>query len=167
MRSIVVLPSHPSPLLLVSFLVLSTHLLWAQRTSTRAESAIPLSDAPSTVQTRLHFTDKRFPLVFAQNRGQTESWLTFFPNRTAYDRRSGDIDALSSQDRKIKLSSPNGYFIGGAPTKWTTFGPTFVDVHRETTHGIPWAGTILLRIGQQAKAHPHITTVLKTVHPRF
>jgi hypothetical protein len=168
MASLLLLLSHLSSLLLVSFLMLSTHLLWAQGTSTRAGSVIPLSDAPSAVQTRLHFTDERFSPVFAQNRDQTESWLTFFPNRTAYDRRSGDIDTGLGQDGKtIRLSNPNGYFSGGVPAKWTTFGPTFADVHHETTHGIPWAGPIILRIGQEAKAHPHITTVLKTVHPRF
>jgi hypothetical protein len=34
-------------------------------------------------------------------------------------------------------------------------------------HHVPWAGFVMLRIGQQAKAHPHITGVLKTVRPRF
>jgi hypothetical protein len=28
-------------------------------------------------------------------------------------------------------------------------------------------GPVVLRIGKEAKAHPHITTVLKTVRPRF
>ena len=63
------------------------------------------------------------------------------------------------------------------PTKWTTFAPAFSQVHHETIHGandleyygrhIPWAGPAILRISQQAKAHPHITTVLKSVHPKF
>jgi hypothetical protein len=35
------------------------------------------------------------------------------------------------------------------------------------SHHLPWAGSVILRIGQQAKAHPHVTSVLKTVHPRF
>jgi hypothetical protein len=34
-------------------------------------------------------------------------------------------------------------------------------------HRIPWVGSSILRIGQQAKAHPHITTVLKLIHPKF
>ena len=160
--------SHLSSLLLVSLLVFSTHLLWAQGTSTRAESAVPLPDAPSTVQTHLHLTYKGFPLIFTQNQGQTESWLRFFPDRTGYDFRSVNINAVSSHDTKtIRLRGPNRYFIGSAPTKWTTFAPTFGHVHHEMTHGIPWAGPVILRIGQLAKAHPHITTVLKTVHPRF
>jgi hypothetical protein len=27
-------------------------------------------------------------------------------------------------------------------------------------HHIPWAGSVILRIGQQAKTHPHITSVV-------
>jgi hypothetical protein len=32
---------------------------------------------------------------------------------------------------------------------------------------LPWAGSVILRISQQARAHPHLTSVLKTVHPQF
>jgi len=100
--------SHLSSLLLVSLLVFSTHLLWAQGTSTRAESAVPLPDAPSTVQTHLHLTYK-FPLIFTQNQGQTESWLRFFPDRTGYDFRSVNINAVSSHDTKtIRLRAQTG-----------------------------------------------------------
>jgi len=63
-----------------------------------------------------------------------------------------------------------------APTKMT-FAPTFGLVHHETIHGandlesygrrIPWAGSVILRISQQAKTHPHITRALMVVQPRF
>jgi len=64
-----------------------------------------------------------------------------------------------------------------APMKGMTFAPTFGQVRPETIHGanglesyghhIPWAGSVILRIGQQVKAHPHITRALQVVQPRF
>jgi hypothetical protein len=184
MRGLVLSLSHLSSILLVSLLVLSTHVLWAQRMSTLEESAVQLPDAPSRVatvseaQTRLPLAYKGLPLSFKQNQGQTESWMRFFSDKTGYDRLSINTNALLNQDRGItEFWGKNEYFMGCAPTKWMTFAPTFGHVHHETIHGandleyyghhIPWAGSAILRIGQQSKAHPHITSVLKTVHPRF
>jgi hypothetical protein len=166
MRGLVLSLSHLSSILLVSLLVLSTHLLWTQRASTQEESAVQLPDAPSEVQTRL--THKEFHLTFKQNQGQTDSSMRFFPDRTSYDRRSVNINAVLSQDSgTIEFRDPNKYFIGSAPTKRMTFAPIFGHVHQETIHGIPWVGPVVLRIGKEAKAHPHITTALKTVRPQF
>jgi hypothetical protein len=188
MRGVVLSLSHLSSILLVSLLVLSTHVLWAQRTSTLEESAVQLPDAPSQVptvseaQTHLHLTYKGLPLglplSFKQNQGQTESWMRFFPDHTGYDRLSINTNDVLNQDTgTAEFWGKNKYFIGSAPTKWMTFAPTFGHVHHETTQGandleyygqhIPWAGSVIQRIGQQAKAHPHITRALKTLHPRF
>src|SRR6266576_4266292 len=62
-----------------------------------------------------------------------------------------------------------------APTKM--FAPTFGLAHYEAIDGandleaygrrIPWAGSVIVRISQQAKTHPHITRALKVVQPRF
>jgi len=173
MRDAVLSLSHLSSILLVSLLVLSTHVLWAQ---TLEESAVQLPDAPSRVatvseaQTYLHLTYKGLPLNFRPNQGQTESWIRFF--------LSINTSTMLNQDSgTAEFWGNNKYFIGSTPTKWMTFAPTFGHVHHETIHGandleyyghhIPWAGSVILRIGQQAKAHPHITTVLKSVHPKF
>jgi hypothetical protein len=184
MRGLVPSLSHLSSILLVSLLVLSTRVLWAQRTSTLEDNAVQLPDAPSRVatvseaQTHLHLTYKGLPLSFRQNQGQTESWMRFFPDHTRYDRLSINTSAVLNQDSgTAEFWGKNKSFIGSAPPKWMTFAPTLGHVHHETTHGgddleyyghhIPWAGSTILRIGQQAKAHPHITTVLKSVHPKF
>jgi hypothetical protein len=117
-------------------------------------------------------------LSFKQNQGQTESWMRFFPDHTGYDGLRVNTNAVLGQDaRTAKFSGKDRYLMGSAQTQWMTFGPTFGHVHHETIHGatdseyygghIPWAGSVMLRIGQQAKAHPHITSVLKTVHPQF
>jgi hypothetical protein len=168
MRGLLLSLSHFSSILLVSLFVLCTHPLWAQRTSTVEESAVQLPDAPSEAQTRLRLTYKGLPLSFKQNQGQAESWMRFFPDRTGYDRLSVNINAVLSQDTKTaEFWGKNRYFIGSAPTKWMTFAPPLGPVHHETFYGTPWAGSVILRIGDQAKAHPHITSLLKTVHPRF
>jgi hypothetical protein len=186
MRGLFLSLSHLSSILLVSSLVLSTHVLWAQRTSTLEESTVQLPDAPSRVatvseaQTHLHLTYKGLPLSFKQNQGQTESWMRFFSDKTGHDRLSinTNTDAVLNHDRgTAEFWGNNKYFIGSAPTKGMTLAPTFGHVHQETIHGandlecyghhMPWAGSVILRIGQQARAHPHITSVLKTVHPRF
>ena len=184
MRGVVLSLSHVSSILLVSLFVLSTHVLWAQRTSTLEESAVQLPDAPSQVatvseaQTHLHLTYKGLPFSLKQNQGQTESWMRFFPDHTGYDRLSINTNAVLNQDTgTAEFWGKNKYLISRAPTKWMTLAPTFGHVHHETIHGandleyyghhVPWAGSVILRIGHQAKAHPHITSVLKTVHPRF
>jgi len=184
MRGLFLSFPHLSPIVLVGLLVLSTHFLWAQRTSTLEESAVQLPDAPSQVaavseaQTHLHLTYKGLLLSFKQNQGQTESWMRFFPDHTGYDRLSINTNAVLNQDRETaEFWGKNKYFIGSAPTKWMTFAPTFGHVHHETIHGandleyyghhIPWAGAVILRISQQVKAHPHITRALQVVQPRF
>jgi hypothetical protein len=184
MRGSVLSLLHLSSILLVSLLVLSTHVLWAQRTSTLEETAVRLPDAPSRVaavseaQTRLHLSYKGLPLSFRQNQGQTESWMRFFSDETGYDRRSINTTAVLNQNKgTAEFWGKNKYFMGSAPTKWMTFAPTFGNVRHETIHGandleyyghhMPWAGSVILRISQQARAHPHITSVLKAVHPRF
>jgi hypothetical protein len=168
MRGLLPSLSQVSSRLLFGLLVLSTHLLWAQGTSTREESTVPFPDAPSEVETHLHLTHEEFHLTFKQNQGQTYSSMRFFPDHTGYDRLSVNSDAVLSQDSgTIEFRDPNEYFIGSTPTKRMTFAPIFGRVHQETIHGIPWVGPVVLRIGKEAKAHPHITTVLKTVRPQF
>ena len=183
MRGVVLSLSPLSSILLVSLLV-CTHSMWAQTASTLEESAVQLPDAPSLVatvseaQTHLHLTYKELPFSFKQNQGQTQSWMRFFPDHTGYDRLSVNTNAVLNQDTgTAEFRGKNTYFIGSAPTKWMTFAPTFGHVHHETTQGandleyyghhIPWAGSVIQRIGQQAKAHPHVIRVLKTLHPRF
>ena len=184
MRGVLLSLSHLSSILLVSLLVLSTDVLWAQRTSTLEEGAARLPDAPSRVATvseaqiHLHLTYKGLPLSLRQNQGQAELWMRFFPDYTGYNSRSINSNAALNQDAgTAEFWGNNKYFIRSAPTKWMLFAPTFGLVHHETTHGandleyyghrIPWAGSVIQRIGQQARAHPHITTVLKSVHPKF
>jgi hypothetical protein len=183
MRSSFLSSARISPILLLMLLVLYTHILRAQRTSPLGESPVPLPDAPAPVATvseaqiRLHLPYNRLPLVFNPIQGQTESWMRFFPDHRGYDPLLVNSSAVLGQDARTgKFWDKDKYFIGSAPTKCAASAPTCGHVHHETIHGndleyygrhIPWAGPVVLRIGQQARVHPHITTVLKMVRPQF
>jgi hypothetical protein len=183
MRSSFLSLARLSPIRLLTLLMLSTHILWAQKTSSLQESKILLPDAPaplatvSEAQIRIHFPYNRLPLVFNPNQGHADSWMRFLPDHTGYDSLPVNSSAVLGQDaRTFKFGDKDRYFIGSAPTQCMTFAPTCGHVHHETIHGndleyygrhIPWAGPVVLRIGQQAKVHPHITTVLKMVRPQF
>lgn len=184
MRSSFLSSARLSPILLLNLLVLSTPTLWAQRTSPLEESAVPRPGAPAEVaavsegQTPLHLAYNRLPLAFEQKQGQTEPWMGFFPDHPGYDHLPFHTNAVLGQEAgTVKFWGKDRYFIGGAPTQCMTFAPTCGHVHHEAIYGandleyygrhIPWVGSVVLRIGQQAKVHPHITTVLKMVRPQF
>ncbi|MBZ5658722.1 MAG: hypothetical protein LAO56_26070 [Acidobacteriia bacterium] len=184
MRALFLSFSHPSQILFVGLLVLSTHLLWAQRTSPLTKISIHLLDTPaafarvSEVQTRVHLTYSRLPLTFEQNQGQTELRMRFFPHYPSYYRLPINTNAaLYPATKTAELWGKQKQIIVSAPSKWLKFAPTYGKVPHETTyrvenlehygHLIPWAGSIILRIGQQAKAHPHVTRVLTVLKPRL
>lgn len=180
MRGSILSLSHLSAILLVSLLMLSTHLLWAQRKSLPEKNPVQLFDAPSQLseaQTHLDFTDRGSPVSFGQNQGQTESWMRFVPPYNAGDYRlPTNTKAVPDQaTRTAELRGQEKYFIGSAPSKWLIFAPLYGKAQHETIdgvdeleyygHHIPWVGPFILRICQQAKAHPRVTRVLKEFGP--
>lgn len=173
-----------SPILLVGLLVLSTHLSWTQRTSPLEKIPIQLPDTPapfarvSEAQTRLPLTYRRLPLTFEQNQRQIESRMRFFPHYPDDYRLPIDTDApLYPATRTAELWGKGKYLVGRVPSKSLTFALTYGNVPHETTYGvenlvqfghrIPWAGSIILRIAQQAKSHPHVTRLLTVLKPRL
>jgi hypothetical protein len=144
--------SRPSPILLVGLMLLSTHWLWAQGTSTPAESAVHLPDAPSRVATTPEA--QAYPVVYR------------LPIRP--------IAALFPASRTAESWGKPKYLFGNASST-LTFAPTFDTLSNETTccagnlehyvHRIPGADFVILRVGQQAKAHPHITRVITVFRP--
>ena len=177
MRGFFLSLSHPPPILLVGLVLLSTHFLWAQRTATPEKSAVHLPDTPSRVATvseaQTHF---RLAYSFGQNQGQAESRISFFPHYPRDDRLPINLKAaLQPASRTAELWGKEKYGIGSVPSNWLTFAPTFGRIPQETTccvgnlehyvHRIPGAGFVMLRIGQQAKAHPHVTRVLTVFRP--
>jgi hypothetical protein len=184
MRGLVLSFSYLSSIMLVGLLLLSTRFLWAQKTLPLEKIPIQLLDTPapfarvSEVQTPLHLTYRRLPLTFEQSQGQTDSRVRFFPHYPDYYRPLITTNAaLPPATRTTESRGKENYFIGHAPSKWRTFALTYGKIPRETTccvrdlehygHRIPWAGSIILRILQQAKAHPHVTRVLTLLKPQF
>jgi hypothetical protein len=166
--------SHRSSILLVGLLALSTHLLWAQKTSPVERTHVQLPDAPSLLATvseaQAHFRLSYgiLPLSFEPNR---KSWTRFFPPHRDYD-----LLPINTNVVPVELWGKEKHFISSAPTKWVTFAPAFGQVGHEPIHGndleyfghhIPLAGSIIVRICQQAKAHPHVTRVVTSFRPQF
>ncbi len=176
MRGLFLSFSHPSPIVLVGLLVLSTHFLGAQRTFPLEKIPIQLLDTPapfarvSEVQP-LHLTYRRLPLTFEQNQVQSDSRVRFFPHYPS------DHLLPTTTTRTAEQWGKEKYLIGTAPSKWRTFVLTYGKIPRETiccvgnlehyVHRIPWAGSIILRIVQQAKAHPHVTRVITVLKPQL
>lgn len=183
MRGLFISCSHPSPILSVGLLVFSTHLLWAQRTTLEKAPIQRLDTAAlfprfSEAPTGLDFTSRRSLLTFEQNRSQSESRMSFFPDYGSYYRVPTNTNAaLYPATGTAELWGKEKSFVGRAPSKWLTFAPTYCNLPHETTYRfenlehygqrIPWAGSIILQVGQQTKAHPHLTRVVKLLHPRF
>jgi len=175
--------SHSSPILLSGVLALFTHIFWAQGTLPLERVPIQLLDTPaafarvSDAQTPLHLTYRRLPLTFEQNQSQTDSRMRFFPHYPDYRLPTDTNAAPYPPTRTAKLWGKGKYVIGTAPCKWCTFALTYGEVPKETTwpvgnlehyaQRIPWAGSVILRIGQQAKAHPHVTRLLTALKPRL
>ena len=178
MRSLFLSLWHPSPILFSGLLVLCTHFLWAQGTLPLERVPIHFGDTPapfarvSEVQTR--FTYRRSLLTFEKNQGQIDSRMRFFPRDPDY--RLPTITVLYPT-RTAEFSGKETYLIDTTRAKWRAFAPTYGKVPHETTFRIgkpehyglriPWADSIILRMGQQAKAHPHVTRALTVLKPRL
>jgi hypothetical protein len=182
MRGVFLSFSRSSPILLSGVLALFTHILWAQASLPLEKVPIHFVDtAPfarvSEAQTPLHLTYIRLPLTFEQDQGQTDSRMRFFPHNPDYRLPTDTSAALYPATSTAELSGNEKYVIGTAPSKWRTFAPAYGKVPHETAwsvgnlehyaYRIPWAGSVILRIGQQAKAHPHLTRLLRTLKPRL
>jgi hypothetical protein len=145
-----------------------------QRQKMRAWRSLP--DAPSTVQPPTQaekiqtFVDQaRSPLILGAagiNAG------VMGEIKLGYVTPGLQPSFMASYKAAFRQKQSSSFF---APTKM--FAPTFGLAHHEAIDGandlesygrrIPWAGSVIVRISQQAKTHPHITRALKVVQPRF
>jgi hypothetical protein len=188
MRGLFLSSSRPSSIVLVGLLVFSTHFLWAQRTLPLERIPTRLLDTPapfarvSEVQTPLHLTYRRLPLTFEQDQGQIDSRMKFFPHypgdyRLHATTNAALYPATRTAEQWGKLWGEEKHLIGSAPSKWRTPTLTYGKMPRETIccvgdlehylQRIPWTGSIVLRIAQQARAHPHVTRVITVLKPQL
>jgi len=169
---------HVVPILLASLLGLSTHSLWAQKSPPLEEiqarmfgRPIPLAPVP---EARAHLGPVPETLPEAP-RSQTESREKLF--RINYRRTLVNTQAwLNFQQPTGTAELPGkANYLTGTSSQWLT--SAYGRVHYPTIppadhlqyygHHIPWAGSTILRVSQQAKAHPHVISVLKLLKPQF
>jgi hypothetical protein len=157
-------------------LVMWVSLSLAQNTTVPAEAKKELPDAPMQVtssspsQNNLSFRLGAVPPRFDTNRLQGESWMGISP---ASERLTFNTQALASA--KSKSDGKNITIAGRSVANRFTFEPIGGHASHPATHGgnewytnhIPWAGPIVRRGLKISKAHPHLTTVIKTIKPKL
>jgi len=165
-------------ILLVSPFVLCTHQSWAQQMPPLGEGPVLISDrAPQLGQTPEAGTALRpvfvLPENFATNKGETEWRVTLPPLLASNDRVPTNSRALVQLRQPTAGPSGKGkYFTRSTSNEWVTpshsKAPSSLVHHSiDLQHRIPGAGPIILRVSQQAQAHPHVTGVLKLLKPQF
>jgi len=164
---------HLSSILLLSLLVLSVPVTWAQKTPLAkqpslqlAKYAAPFAAVPEAQTHLLPFHDN-MPLSFTLSLGQAGPGLSFISRGAGYD------PLLPTNKPVVELGAKANYWI--APTRWLTNVPD--NAHHRTVYTrdvqyygrrITVVGQTILRIARQADSHPRATRVLRIlVNPLF
>ena len=170
---------HCPPLTL---LVFSARLTWTQERPSASKTPTQLSNLAAQFvavpegKIRFHPVYENLSLPFAPNQGQTPSQMRFRSYDIGYHPSPTRNNALPELWQLAKTAEPQvkaNHFIGNTPTEWLTHN----GVHFRTPdpggdvpyygHRIPWAGRLILDIGEQAKFHPRVTRVLEVIEPGF
>jgi hypothetical protein len=163
MRCLVFSFTQVSPILWVSFLALSTTSLWAQTGSPPKEIPVQLFNIPTQAHPHLHFT-------------QTDGMRSFPDDSTDKLLPTNTKAGLDQATRTAELWDKEKYFIGSIPSRGLTFAPIHDKLHERTiyrdeleyySHHIPWAGSLVGRICQQGRLHPHVTRWLNVLRLQF
>jgi hypothetical protein len=161
-----------SSILLLSVVVFGVPLAWAQ--------------APRLTQVSFEHSNDAVPLgAFQQAKTPLFACYgnpppSFLPNLREIQSKPGLIRGSSDQlllptNRPVReLAGKPNYVIANAPKEWLTKLPSNVDYQTFYSHDLkyyggrtPLVGGAILRIAQQADAHPRITRVLLMIDPQF
>jgi hypothetical protein len=148
---------HRSPILMLSLLLFSPHLVMGQKTSPAGENPVELPDAPMPSTT------------------VPESQPHFDFHRRD-DRLPSRSEALPSQNTGTADSSgKKKYSMGGAPFQWSS--PGSGQGNHGTAHGanawdhvrrhIPFANSVILRTSRLTKTHPNVARIIKVLKPKL
>jgi len=177
MRRQSLLLEHAVPILLASSLVLSAHPLWAQKSPPLEENQARMFDRLIVTGSRSQIPSGSVPETLPEaSRSQTESHENLFG--ISYHHTLINTQAALNPQQPAgtaELQGTTKYFTGSASSQWLTsaYGkvhyPTIQPADYLQYYGrhVPWAGSTILRVSQLAKAHPHVTNVLKLVKPKF
>jgi hypothetical protein len=155
------------------FLLICASFSSAQNTKAQVESNHDLPDAPMPVttappkQSNWNFTRGTVLPSFEANRSQAGSWMGV---PSGIEHPAFRTNSLAPKDRKIDIKAG-----GRSPANLFAFEPIGGHANRAATDGgiqwytrhIPWAGPIMRRGLKISKAHPHLTTAIKTLKPRL
>jgi hypothetical protein len=165
----------------LTLLVFSARLTWTQErpsTSKIPTQSSNLAAAFATVPEAeiLFHPAENLSLPFAANHGQAPSQARFSSGDIGYHFSATKNNTLPELWQLAKIDEPQAkanHSIGNAPTEWLIHNV----VHFRTPdqggdvayygHRIPWAGRIILGIGEQAKIHPRATRVLWLIDPHL
>jgi hypothetical protein len=106
-------------------------------------------------------------LIFSLSAGKTESDRGLL-------RRSSDQFLLSSKGPVLELAKKRNYLMDTAPKPWLADVTAHEDNEASSSRDLkyyagrtPLIGPAILRIAQQADAHPRVTRLLLTLDPQF
>ncbi len=169
------------PIVPLGLLVFATRIVWAQEIPSANNTPNQLSNLAAQFvagpegEIRFHPVYEKLSLNVAPNQRPTPSQMRF----RSYDMgdhlsptTNNALPELWQLPKTAELRAGAHHFIGSAPTEWLTQNK----VHFRTSdpggdvayygHRIPWAGRVILGIGEQAKFHPRVIRVLKLINPR-
>jgi hypothetical protein len=151
-------------------LMVSTHLLWAQQSPPpkKIEARTP-AFVPAT-RARRGPVPRTLPDA---PRSQTESPVKPLTFRIRYHytlintQAAVNLQQFTETTGKAEYFSESSQWLTSAYTK--TDDPTIKPTDHLQHWGryIPWSSSILPRVSELAKAHPHVTSVLKIFTPQF
>jgi len=166
----------------LTLLVFSARSTWTQETPSGSRTPTQLSSlaaqfvAVPEAKIRFQPAYENPSLPFAANQGQAPSQGRFSTGEISYHSSLTRNNTLPELWQLAKMDEPQAkvnHFLGNAPTKWLTHNA----VHFRTPdpggyvayygHRIPWAGRIILGIGEQARIHPRATRVLWLIDPHL
>jgi hypothetical protein len=166
---------------LLSVLVASTCFSQVQKIAPYNEEDSQLPDAPSAVAgvsdaPRDRIFDETSALHLLRDDDHNAWWRRSWNH--IQNRSTLNSQALNHQKNTVvKLLRREEHPILSARAAWLTFDPTYDHVQPKTPHSVddwqyyghhlPVAGPVVLRVGQEAQAHPHIASIFKVIQPQF
>ncbi len=168
-----------------SLLMPSADLLWAQNPPSIEQRPVPIFDIAvlHVPVSEAKIYPRRVsvgPPILETIKMQPRPQESFFTAPTSYHQLLIDnITAfkLRQLTGTAESQSSGNNLTGGTPDNSFTFEPGYLKLSNQTIiragdtdsdgGNIPFAGPIILRVAQQAEAHPRITRVLKILQPQF
>ncbi len=173
------------PIGLLTLLVFSTRLARTQEKPSASETPIQFGGlvrqyvAVPEAKIRFHPLYENLSLPFAPSQGQTAPLVRFRTLDIGYPPPSTTNNVLPKLWQLTKtdeLQAGATHFIRNTPIEWLSGVNNNNKVHfrkpdpggdvRYYGHRIPWAGQVVLGIGEQAKFHPRVIRVLKLIDPQ-